>query len=332
MKCMKVNSIVTFLLLVSYTNAQQQVNSKLLRGTSAAEEPTRNLQSTNVNCGGHTADRCSDCPFDGSLTFRGANWCNGECVWEHDPVLFGYGGTTALQCRPRKANDVDCGYYASRGEDRAGIFRATCGDCINPFFHEESSKASRTFCGGECRMDGDNCIPKPSVEDLLNNPNATVSIRNLSTLRYIAQISDRIEMEELPSSAIPAALWKFEQEECPPGSTAEQQGRACYSIRNVVETTFILGTNGENAFRHSPPANSISLFTVEETDNRCTSSSTCTVNLQVSFYGDIYLADLEADPRVYVDVPVRLTQLSGGRLPSPTGKDSTWQMQIFTPQ
>ena len=42
-----------------------------------------------VNCGGHTANTCQDCPQG-----NGRWWCNGECKWSNDQCQadkYGYG-------------------------------------------------------------------------------------------------------------------------------------------------------------------------------------------------------------------------------------------------
>ena len=39
-----------------------------------------------VNCGGHSAASCEDCPWD-EETWNGEDWCNGECSWRIDSTL-----------------------------------------------------------------------------------------------------------------------------------------------------------------------------------------------------------------------------------------------------
>jgi len=34
-----------------------------------------------INCGGHTAPTCSDCPYQNGRNY-GESWCNGECSWD----------------------------------------------------------------------------------------------------------------------------------------------------------------------------------------------------------------------------------------------------------
>jgi len=40
-------------------------------------------ESTDVNCGAHTAASCEECVYDSNGDDRGRGWCNGECVWNN---------------------------------------------------------------------------------------------------------------------------------------------------------------------------------------------------------------------------------------------------------
>lgn len=50
--------------------------------------PTFTMPPSNalVNCGGHSAASCEDCPWD-EETWNGEDWCNGECSWRIDSTL-----------------------------------------------------------------------------------------------------------------------------------------------------------------------------------------------------------------------------------------------------
>lgn len=144
----------TFLVLAS-TVAALPASAGSLRGRTLSESNNDGP----VNCGGHSADKCEDCPFDygNNFAYNGANWCHGDCVWESDAELNSYEGTAALQCRRKVENqDVDCGYYREvDDEDRDGVFRPSCHACLNT----EGSNANH--CGGDCQMDGEECIERP---------------------------------------------------------------------------------------------------------------------------------------------------------------------------
>lgn len=119
---------------------------------------TRSLTNNNnqVNCGGHSADKCSHCPFDFNNNFflHGASWCHGDCVWDPDATLNNYAGTVGSQCRDKVSSDVDCGYYREvRGQDRDGFFRSSCSACMKP-------AGGVVYCGGDCQMNGDQCVPR----------------------------------------------------------------------------------------------------------------------------------------------------------------------------
>ena len=71
-----------------------------------------------VNCGGHYATFCHECPNG-----NGASWCNGDCEW--NPTL--------NECQIKGTeSDVSCG----------GHFATTCEDC--------PSGNGASWCNGDC--------------------------------------------------------------------------------------------------------------------------------------------------------------------------------------
>lgn len=108
-----------------------------------------------VDCGGHTAARCSDCPFSSSGEYYyGLSWCHGECVWDQDDYLDMQDvSVAAQQCRNKRATDVDCGYYQDHPpKDRDGFFRPTCSDCMD--------YSDPSYCAGDCFEKNGECLPK----------------------------------------------------------------------------------------------------------------------------------------------------------------------------
>ena len=73
----------------------------------------------NVNCGGHYANFCHECPSG-----NGASWCNGDCQWN----------SLINECEiyVDSESDVSCG----------GHFATTCEDC--------PSGNGASWCNGDC--------------------------------------------------------------------------------------------------------------------------------------------------------------------------------------
>merc|ERR1712055_567307 len=55
----------------------------------------RAKRSTSVDCGGHYAPSCQECPQG-----KRAGWCNGECMWLEKPIKIGT--RSDKNCVPRK--------------------------------------------------------------------------------------------------------------------------------------------------------------------------------------------------------------------------------------
>merc|ERR1711936_301981 len=60
----------------------------------------RAKRSTSVDCGGHYAPSCQECPQGAGWRTRRADWCNGECMWLKKPIKIGTSPNT--NCVPRK--------------------------------------------------------------------------------------------------------------------------------------------------------------------------------------------------------------------------------------
>ena len=75
----------------------------------------------NVNCGGHYANFCHECPSG-----NGASWCNGDCQWN----------SLINECEiyVDSESDVSCG----------GHFASTCEDCPSGIGNGAS------WCNGDC--------------------------------------------------------------------------------------------------------------------------------------------------------------------------------------
>ena len=78
-----------------------------------------------VNCGGHLADSCLNCPQG-----RGKAWCQGECIWDNIGACID------------NADHVSCG----------GHLADSCLNC--PQGHGEN------WCNGECIWDNISCVNK----------------------------------------------------------------------------------------------------------------------------------------------------------------------------
>merc|ERR1719334_1550561 len=59
-----------------------EASSAVTEASKSGREETHWIGSYSVNCGGHRAVGCWDCPQG-----HGRHWCNGECIWyryEHE--------------------------------------------------------------------------------------------------------------------------------------------------------------------------------------------------------------------------------------------------------
>jgi len=72
---------------------------------------TANGQSPDVNCGGHSASSCSECPEGGPVD-NPASWCNGECIWKNDACV-----NPKELCKPR-FNEIQSGCYTIRDREQ----------------------------------------------------------------------------------------------------------------------------------------------------------------------------------------------------------------------
>ena len=106
----------------------------------------------NVNCGGHSAKTCSQCPCQrGVYMAQGAqNYCNQDCQWRRGA------------CRPRRPHKECAGVVFNTGNVNCGGHRAkTCSQCLcnkegmNMGLTLEG-RNSRIYCNGDCQWRGDN--------------------------------------------------------------------------------------------------------------------------------------------------------------------------------
>merc|ERR1712193_25117 len=87
-----------------------------------------------VNCGGHKAASCKDCPQG-----NGAAWCNGDCTWKS--TLF------SGECIPKPVVEdaVNCGGHKA----------ASCAAC--------PGSNGAEWCNGDCYWSKGSCITKPAT-------------------------------------------------------------------------------------------------------------------------------------------------------------------------
>jgi len=105
-----------------------------------------------VNCGGHSASTCSDCPRG-----NGASWCNKDCTWKSN------------RCIPNRVSEVESVFCG-------GHYATTCSDC------PRGNGAS--WCNGDCSWKRNRCIPKAGNcnMDLVNAINQYRAQRGLNKI------------------------------------------------------------------------------------------------------------------------------------------------------
>jgi len=96
------------------------------------------ISTASVNCGGHSAPTCLDCPIVDGFDY-GSAYCNGDCTWD----------LTANECVgvDMATASVSCGDHSA----------PTCQDCpvVNDFDYGQA------YCNGECTWDltANECVP-----------------------------------------------------------------------------------------------------------------------------------------------------------------------------
>ena len=90
-----------------------------------------------VNCGGHRANSCSECPFDGD-THKGKNWCNGDCYW-NDGKSVNRGKAEENKKQPGcLLKKINCGGHRAKNY---------CSEC--PFY--KNKYKGKNYCNGDCQ-------------------------------------------------------------------------------------------------------------------------------------------------------------------------------------
>lgn len=108
------------------------------RSTAAKELPRNDGDEAfgdMVNCGGHTARTCDQCPYDDDI-YRGSYWCNGDCEYRTSPPF------KKLGCREKRPGRtmVNCGGHVAE----------ECGRCPIP---AANVNLRPSYCHGECEWD-----------------------------------------------------------------------------------------------------------------------------------------------------------------------------------
>lgn len=89
--------------------------------------------SADVSCGGHRAETCALCPWDGDR-WAGRGWCNGECHWANgecvsESVACG-NGANAVKCADCPAGESGCGNTDCAWHTRTGLCRDAFSDKV----------------------------------------------------------------------------------------------------------------------------------------------------------------------------------------------------------
>jgi len=197
------------------------------------------IASANVNCGGHTAATCADCPINPDGTWMGEGWCNGECKWTadnecvHEIVAasrYGYElRHENTQCLSQSKNYGDmrspklCAMAA--GEDGCGSFMFSsaytswgCRCCSSPNPNHDDHDLWTVYDVVDCDDPNSECITTATIlldgvraaRDFCADPNPESSpekyetaARNLSDIlsAYSESIVQDPEMEAAASEA-----------------------------------------------------------------------------------------------------------------------------------
>ena len=107
-----------------------------------------------VNCGGHKAESCNNCPEE-----WGVVWCNGDCEWINEKCIARGRVTCGDQLIPSCGDCGQCnGDCELIDEECVEIGRVTCGG------HRAASCMSCGFdlswCNGDCEWLDEKCVLK----------------------------------------------------------------------------------------------------------------------------------------------------------------------------
>ena len=105
----------------------------------------------NVNCGGHLAKTCSQCPCNEQGVFQDNSWCGGECQWS--------GSRFKGVCQMRQKAAKCAAVIFNRGNvNCGGHYAKTCSQCPcsqRGVYMGMVLNSGITYCNGDCQWRGD---------------------------------------------------------------------------------------------------------------------------------------------------------------------------------